>query len=133
MERDIAVTCFYFDYVARKEQSPINMLGSLLRQLINRFERIPDLIVREFRNQKKLIGGRGPNISAILNMFRVVTTTMRTFICVDALDECAPENRVVILDSLGQVLRGSSNTRIFINVIYGHAALRRDVAHHGNH
>ena len=39
---------------------------------------------------------------------------MRTFICVDALDECAPEHRVVILDSLGQILRGSPNTRVFM-------------------
>ena len=59
MEQGTAVTCFYFDYAARKEQSPINMLGSLLRQLANRFEQIPDVIVQEFENQKKLIGGRG--------------------------------------------------------------------------
>ena len=58
MERDTAVTCFYFDFSTRKEQSPINMLGSLLRQLANRFEPIPDVIVQEFRNQKKVIGGR---------------------------------------------------------------------------
>jgi len=114
IERDTAVTCFYFDYAARKEQSPTNMLGSLLRQLASRFEQIPDVIAQEFRNQKKLIGGRGPQISGILNMFQTVATTMRTFICIDALDECAPEHRVVVLDSLAQILRGSPNIRIFM-------------------
>ena len=45
---------------------------------------------------------------------QIITATMRTFICVDALDECIPEHRVVVLESLGQILRGSPNTRIFM-------------------
>jgi len=122
--RDIAVTCFYFDYAARKEQLPIHMLGSLLRQLANRCERIPDVIVQEFQNQKKLIGGRGLQISEILNMFQTIATTMRTFICIDALDECPPEHRVVVLDSLGRILRGSPNTRIFMT---GRYHVRREI------
>ena len=32
-ERDTAVLCFYFDFAARNEQSPVNILGSLLRHL----------------------------------------------------------------------------------------------------
>ena len=56
IRKGTAVTCFYFDYAARKEQSPINMLGFLLKQLASRFEPIPDAIVQEFQNQKKLIG-----------------------------------------------------------------------------
>jgi len=122
--RDIAVTCFYFDYAARKEQLPIHMLGSLLRQLANRCERIPDVIVQEFQNQKKLIGGRGLQISEILNMFQTIATTMRTFICIDALDECPPEHRVVVLDSLGRILRGSPNARIFMT---GRYHVRREI------
>ena len=112
--RDYAITCFYFDFAARKEQSAINMLGSLLRQLVNRFNPIPEAILLEFLNQQKLIGGRGPQISGIVKMFRTITTTMRTFVCIDALDECAPEHRVVVLNSLGQILQESPNTRIFM-------------------
>ena len=112
--KDTAVTCFYFDYAARKEQSPINMLGSLLKQLASRFEVIPDAIVQEFQDQKKVIGGRGLQISEILKMFRTIAAGVRTFICIDALDECAPEHRVLVLDSLGQILQGSPNTRIFM-------------------
>ena len=114
MEKDTAVTCFYFDFAARKEQSPIKMLGSLLQQLVCRFNPIPDAITQEFQNQKKVIGGRGPRISGILNMFQAVAARVRTFVCIDALDECTPEHRVVVLDSLGQILRGSPNTRIFM-------------------
>ena len=114
MKRDTAVTCFYFDYASRKEQSPINMLGSLLKQLAGRFKPIPDVIVREFQNQRMVIGGRGLQISEILKMFQTISTGVRTFICIDALDECAPKYRVLVLDSLRQILRGSSNTRIFL-------------------
>ena len=114
MERNTAITCFYFDYAARKEHSPINMLGSLLRQLANRFEQIPDAIVQEFQDQKKLIGGRGLQISGIVKMFQTIATTMRTLICLDAFDECAPEHWVVVLDSLGQILQGSPSARVFM-------------------
>ena len=114
VERDAAVTCFYFDFATRKEQSPINMLGSLVKQLVSRLKPIPNAIIREFQNQKMVIGGRGPQVSGILKMFHTIATTTRTFICIDALDECAPEHRAVVLDSLRHILRGSPNTRIFM-------------------
>jgi len=122
--QDTAITCFYFDYAMRKEQSAINMLGSLLKQLVSRFEPIPDAIVQEFQDQKKVIGGRGLQISEILEMFQTIAAGVRTFICIDALDECAPEHRVLVLDSLGQILQGSPNTRIFLT---GRAHVRCEI------
>ena len=47
-------------------------------------------------------------------MFQAITATRRTFICVDALDECVPEYRMVLLEALGQILQGSPNTRLFM-------------------
>ena len=90
------------------------MLGSLLRQLVNGEEEIPEVIAREFRKEQMSIGGRGLLVSRILKMFQTITATRRTFICVDALDECVPEHRMVVLDSLAHILRGSPNTRIFM-------------------
>ena len=113
-ERDPTVTCFYFDFAARNEQSPVNMLGSLLRQLVSGRGEIPETIARDFRKEKMSIGGRGLQVSGILKMFQTITATKGTFICVDALDECVPEHRMVVLESLGQILRGSPDTRIFI-------------------
>jgi len=109
-----AVTCFYFDFAARNEQSPVNMLGSLLRQLVSGQEKIPEAVTEGFRKEKRSIGGRGLQVSGILTMFQKNEATKRTFICVDALDECVPENRMVVLESLGQILQGSPNTRLFI-------------------
>jgi len=124
MEEDTAVACFYFDFAARNEQSPVNMLGSLLRQLLSGLEGIPEAVARGFRNQKKVIGGRGLQVSGILKMFQTITTRKHTFICVDALDECVPEHRMVILESLGQIVQGSLDTRIFIT---GRSHIRSEV------
>ena len=111
---DPTVACFYFDFAARNEQSPVNMLGSLLRQLVSGQRKIPEAIVEDFQKEKSVIGGRGLQVSGILKMFQGIATTRRTFICVDALDECVPEHRRVVLQSLGQMLHGSPNTRLFI-------------------
>ena len=113
-EEDTAVLCFYFDFAARNEQSPVNMLGSLLRQLIRGLDKIPEAVVQDFRKQMKGIGGRGLQVSGILKMFQAITGTKRIFICVDALDECVPEHRMVILESLRQILQGSPNSRLFM-------------------
>ena len=114
VEGDATVVCFYFDFAARNEQSPVNMLGSLLRQLVSGEREIPEAIAQDFRNDKRAIGGRGLRVSRILKMFQTIAATRRTFICVDALDECVPERRMVILESLGQILQGSSNSRLFM-------------------
>ena len=111
---DTAVTCFYFDFASRSEQSPTNMLGSLLRQLVSGLEEIPEAVVQGFRDEKKVIGGRGLQVPGILRMFQAITARKRMFICVDAIDECVPEHRMTVLESLGQILQGSRDTRIFM-------------------
>jgi len=113
VEGNPTVVCFYFDFAARNEQSPVNMLGSLLRQLVSGHGGIPEAIVQAFRNEKMSIGGRGLQVSGILKIFQTIAATRHTFICVDALDECVPEHRMVVLESLGQMLK-SPNTRLFI-------------------
>jgi len=113
-EGDTAVMCFYFDFASRNDQSPVNMLGSLLRQFISGLGGIPEAVVQDFKKQRKGIGGRGLRVSGILKMFQAITATKHMFICVDALDECVPENRMVVLESLRQILQGSPNTRLFM-------------------
>jgi len=113
-EEDTTILCFYFDFATRNEQSPMNMLGSLLRQCVSALEKIPEQVVQSFRKRRKGIGGRGLQVSGILKMFQAITVTKRMFICVDALDECAPEHRMVVLESLRQILQGSPNARVFM-------------------
>jgi len=108
------VTCFYFDFAARKEQSATNMLGSLLKQMVSGMERIPEEISRAFREQKQAIGGCGPQLVDIVKMLQGITSSQPSFICIDALDECVGVQRVRVLDSLKQILEKSPTARIFV-------------------
>ena len=110
----MAVACFYYDFAAREAQSPANMLGSLLSQLLSGLEAIPEEIRKGFRGQKKLLGGRKVQLQDIVKMFPAVSSLQRTFICVDALDECIPEHQLEVLGALGQILQRSPNTRMFM-------------------
>ena len=47
--KNTAVTCFYLDFAARKEQSVTSILGSLLRQAVGGMERVPEDITRAFQ------------------------------------------------------------------------------------
>ena len=113
-EENIAIACFYVDFAAREEQSPTNMLGSLLKQIVGGLGTIPEEIRETFQNHKKVIGGRGLRVPEIVKMLQTVTSLQRTFICVDALDECVEANQPEVLDSLRQILEKSPNTRIFL-------------------
>jgi len=112
--QNTAVTCFYLDFAARKEQSVAGILGSLLRQVVGGMEKVPEEIAQAFQEQKMAIGGRGPRLPDIVKMLQTITSSLRTFMCIDAWDECAAAHRVKILNSLQQILETSPRTRIFI-------------------
>ena len=114
IDQDMAVACFYYDFASREAQSPTNMLGSLLSQLLSGLEAIPWEIRKGFGGQKKLLGGRRVQFQDIVKMFPAVSSLRRTFICVDALDECIPEHQVEVLGALGQILQKSPNTGMFM-------------------
>ena len=114
VKEDMAVACFYYDFASRKAQSPTNMLGSLLKQILSRLGEIPVEITQKFRSEKQVIGGRRLQVPDIVKMFPTVSSLQPTFICVDAIDECIPKHRMEVLDALGQILRGSPSTRIFM-------------------
>ena len=61
VERYPTVACFYFHFASRNEQSPVNMLGSLLRQLVTGQGEIPEAIAQDFRKEKMSIGGKPRN------------------------------------------------------------------------
>ena len=112
--QNTAVACFYFDFAARKEQSVTNMLGSLLKQVVGGMANVPEEISRTFQEEGMAIGGRGPQLPDMVKMLQTITSELPTFVCIDALDECAAVHRVKLLDSLKQILEKSPRTRIFI-------------------
>jgi len=112
--QNVAVACFYFDFAAQKDQSSTSMLGALLKQVVSGLEEVPGGIAKAYEDQKLVIGGRRPELSDILGMLQATSSGKLTFICIDALDECGPEHRVKVLDSLRQILQKSPGTRIFV-------------------
>jgi len=112
--QNVAITCFYFDFAARKEQTATSILGSLLKQIVSGMEKVPEEISRAFRDQKMAVGGCGPRLADIVKMLQAITSSQPTFICIDALDECVGVQRFKVLDSLNQILEKSPGTRIFM-------------------
>jgi len=113
-EQNTAVGCFYIDFEVRKGQPAVSMLGSLVRQMVSGMERIPKEIWRAFQEQKKAIGGRNLQLPDVVKMLQLVTCEQRTFMCIDAADECAAVQRFKLIDSLNQILERSPRTRIFL-------------------
>jgi len=113
-EGNVAVACFYFDFAAQKEQSPTSTLGALLKQVMSGLKEVPGGIVKAYQNKKKAIGGRALQLSDIVNMLQTTSSKRHIFICIDALDECVPEHRVKLLNSLNEILKKSPGTRVFV-------------------
>ena len=113
-EQNATVACFYFDFAAQKEQTTTNMLGALLKQLVCGLEETPEEISQAYRDQRSAVGGRGLLLSDIVKMLQATSSKKRTFICIDALDECVAGYRVKVLDSLNQILEKCPGTRIFV-------------------
>ena len=113
-DQEVAVACLYFDFAAQKEQSPASMLGAVLKQIVSGLEKVPKGIAQAYEKQKKVIGGRGPQLDEIVKMLQATADERPTFICIDALDECVAKYRVKLLDSLNQILQRSPGTRVFV-------------------
>ena len=111
---DIAVACFYFDFAAQKEQSAVNMLGALLKQVVSGFEKIPKEIMVAFQRHQKVIGGRRLQLPEIVKLLGNISSRRRTFFCLDALDECAAPDLTRILLSLKDIIEMSPTTRAFL-------------------
>ena len=111
---DISVACFYFDFAAQKEQSAASMLGALLKQVVGGFKKIPKEITDVFEERKGVIGGQGLQLREIVKLLGSLSSTRRTFFCLDALDECAALHRATIFRSLKEITEMSPATRLFL-------------------
>ena len=114
MGGNATVACFYFDFASHDDQSPAVVLGSVLRQVVGGLEEVPEKIVKSSREQERVIGGQSLALSEIVEFLQDISSSRRTFICIDALDECPPGHRAKLLDSLNQVLQKSPGARLFL-------------------
>ena len=112
-EEDLAVAWLYCDYLTQQEQTVVNIMGAILKQLVGRGD-IPNDIREAFQGAKKF-GGRRPLLADLIRMLRTtIASLQQVFICIDALDECIPKNLPGLLDSLRDIVLKSPRTRIFL-------------------
>jgi len=111
---NIGVACLYCDYSGRKEQTPVSMISSLLRQFVTGMPEIPEELTEAFRAAKGHLGGRALKVEKIIDIFpKVLQYFDRTFICIDALDEFRVEDRAMFLQLLKKIIDKSPNARLF--------------------
>ena len=127
VEENAAVACFYLDFATHEEQPPAAILGSVLRQVVGGLDEVPETIVKAFRDRGKVIGGQSLTLAEIVEFLQDITSSRRTFICIDALDECPQAHRVNLLGSLNQILQRSPGARIFLT---GRPHIRDDIDKH---
>ena len=114
-EDRISVIYHYCNFQNRKSQVTARILASLLKQVVSRLEVIPVEIDRVFQEANQGCGARGLLVSEICKLLlAALRSQKRTFICIDALDECATKHRPEFLRSLHSVVRSSPNVRLFL-------------------
>ena len=111
----MAVVCLYCDFQDQEKQTAANMIGALSKQLVNALKMVPTEIEEAFERAEREVGGRGLRVLETVNLLRAALAPMkRTFICVDALDECPDKHISQLLTSLHTASQASSDVRLLI-------------------
>jgi len=91
------------------------MIGALTKQLVNALGMVPPEIERAFERAEREVGGRGLQVSETIKLLQAaIAPVKRTFICIDALDECSDKHLSQLLTSLNTVSQASPDIRLFI-------------------
>ena len=112
--QNIAVLFLYCDYQSQKDQSVVNMIGSLVRQAALREPTIPSEIKRAFDKSKRE-GGDGLQLPDMVKLFIKISCHIEAvYLCIDAADEVLPHYRSEFLRALRQILQDAPNVRLFL-------------------
>ena len=110
---NMVILYLYCDYQTQKDQSAVNIIGSLLSQVALGASQIPSDVQRAFE-----LGQRGRHTLQLSDMLELLGKTVssieRVYICLDAMDELLPQNRSELLRTLRQIIRDTPNIRLFL-------------------
>ncbi|KAI5784956.1 hypothetical protein FPQ18DRAFT_92956 [Pyronema domesticum] len=120
-EGDVCVAYLYCDYRDQLDQTPVNMIGALLKQAIstlNESYSLPEELVEALRKRQKKRGGEQLNLKESHDfLVKAVKQFEKFYICLDALDECNTKHCANLLESLANVTKESSQEceiRLFV-------------------
>ena len=117
VDRKIAVACFSCDFQSQKMQTPENMLGALVKQIVRKLDTIPAEIAAEFQKAKGQVGGRGLWVPEVLKLLKAALTPFDgAFVCIDALDELLGQHLPKFLRSLHVIYQSCPGIRFFSQV-----------------
>lgn len=117
-DREVGIAYVYCDYKRQQEQSPRHLLLSLLRQLCEIQIELPESVKSLISKHKAK--QTSPPLSEITQTIRSVSSSLtRSFIIVDAIDECQEAGglREVFLKALLEI-QSTGRTNIFITSRY---------------
>ena len=112
---NVTVACMYCDFQDQERQTAANMIGALTKQVVNALKMVPTEIEEAFKRAEGEVGGRRLQVSETVRLLRgALAPVERTFICIDALDECPEKHLSELLTSLHTVSQVSPGVRLFI-------------------
>ena len=112
---NVTVACFYCDFQDQERQIAANMIGALTNQFVNASKVVPSEIEEVFERAEREVGGRGLQVSETTKLLRgALAPVKRTFLCIDALDECPEKHLSQLLTSLNTVSQALPGVRLFI-------------------
>jgi hypothetical protein len=110
----IAVAYVYCDYRDNVQQTAVNMVSTLLKQVIDAHsDHLPAGVIDSLKKQRSK--GR-PTLEESCHLLESALQSFSKFyICVDALDECLEEDRKALLHSISRLLQrfGNTTARVF--------------------
>ena len=115
VEENVVVACVYCDFQDHERQTAATMIGALTRQVVNALGIVPSEVEKAFERAGRQVEGRGLQVSeSVRLLLAALTSVNRTFICIDALDECPDKHLSHLLTSLHTVSQVSPGVQLFI-------------------
>src|SRR5690349_20329522 len=103
-----AAACVFCDYKDIAATTLINLISSLLSQILNGQATMPDNVAKLY--EKHVKGASRPSLDELVGVFNELGKAKTIYIIVDALDECPDkdDSRNILLQQLSR-LRGDCN------------------------
>jgi glycyl-tRNA synthetase alpha subunit len=106
-----ALTYVYFDYKDQQNQKAVQIVASLLKQLLCQIDKIPDEVEDMYKTSVSAC--TRPSLGVLTKCFiRLLRNFSTSFVVFDALDECNPEQRDPIVGFIKDLQR--EKARVFL-------------------